>query len=93
MENEIKIAQKSISAETINEMLGTAMKIQSVAKGQPTQFVVLNDIEALSKAAEIVPLSPHTMHALAVIIVGGDLNRAEDKGKWMLDCEAASQEL
>jgi len=93
MQNEEKIEQNSISAETIHEMVGTALKIPSVAKGQPTQFVVLNDIEALSRAAEVVPLSPHTMHALAAIIVCGDLNKAEDKDKWMLDCEAASQQL
>jgi nitroreductase len=82
-----------ISEEIIYEMVEDAMKIPSVAKGKPTQFVVLNDIEALSRAAEVVPLSPHTMHALAAIIVCGDLNRAEDKDKWMLDCEAASQQL
>jgi nitroreductase len=82
-----------ISVEIIYEMVEDAMKIPSVAKGKPTQFVVLNDIEALSRAAEVVPLSPHTMHALAAIIVCGDLNRAEDKDKWMLDCEAASQQL
>ncbi len=93
MQGEEKIVQDSISAETIHDMVGAAMKIPSVAKGQPTQFVVLNEIEALSRAAEVVPLSPHTMHALAAIIVCGDLNRAEDKDKWMLDCEAASQQL
>ena len=74
-------------------MVETAMQIPCVAKGQPTQFVVLNEIEALSRAAEIVTLSPHTIHALAAIIVCGDLNMAEDKDKWMLDCEAASQQL
>jgi len=93
MQSEVKIEQNSISPETINEMVGTAMKIPSVAKGQPTQFVILNAIETLSRAAEVVPLSPHTMSALAAIIVCGDLNRAEDKDKWMLDCEAASQQL
>jgi nitroreductase len=88
-ENELNL----ISEETLFEMVGDAMRIPSIAKGKPTQFVVLNDIEALSKAAEIVLLSPHTMHALAAIIVCGDLNSAEEKDKWMLDCEAASQQL
>jgi hypothetical protein len=74
-------------------MVETAMKIACVAKGQPTQFVALNEIEALSRPAEIVTLSPHTIHALAAIVVCGDLNMAEDKDKWMLDCEAASQQL
>lgn len=93
MTNDVTTEQDSISAETINQMVQTAMRITSVAKGQPTQFVVLNEIEALSRAAEVVPLSPHTLHALAAIIVCGDLNRAEDKDKWMLDCEAAAQQL
>jgi len=62
-------------------MIETAMQIPSVAKGQPTQFVVLNEIEALGRAAEIVTLSPHTIHALAAIAVCGDLNMAENKDK------------
>jgi nitroreductase len=93
MQSGVKIEQHSISAETIYEMVETAMRIPSVAKGQPTQFVVLNEIETLSRAAEIVTLSPHIMHALAAIVVCGDLNMSEDKDKWMLDCEAASQQL
>jgi nitroreductase len=87
------IEQGPISVETIYDMLGAAMNIPSVAVGQPTQFVVLNEIEALSRASEIVPDPPFSMHALAAIVVCGDLNKVQDKDKWMLDCEAASQQL
>jgi len=87
------IRQGPISAETICELVGDAMKIPSVALGQPTQFIVLNEIESLSRAAEIVPHHPLTKQALAAIVVCGDLNGAQEKEKWMYDCETASQQL
>jgi len=93
MQSYPNIEQGPISVDTIYDMVGAAMNIPSIAMGQPTNFVVINEIEALSSAAEVVPLPPFTMQALAAIIVCGDLTRAQLKDKWMLDCEAASQEL
>jgi nitroreductase len=93
MQNITDIEQGPISAETICELVGEAMNIQSVALGQPTQFIVLNEIESLSKASEIVPHHPFAKQALAAIVVCGDLDGAEDKEKWMFDCETASQKL
>jgi nitroreductase len=87
------IKQGPISVDAIYEIVGSAMNIPSVAKGQTTQFVVLNQIETLSSASEIVPVPPFTMQALAAIVVCGDTDKAHDKDKWMLDCEAASQQI
>lgn len=83
----------SIPLEKIIEMIESAMQIPSAAGGQPTQFVVLYDIETLYRAAEIVPLSFHSMQALAAIVVCGDLIGAADKEKWMTDCGAALEHL
>ncbi len=93
MQNIPDIKQGPISVDSLYEMVGSAMNIPSIAMGQPTQFVVLNEIEALSKVSEVVPVPPFTMQALAAIIVCGDVNKAHKKDKWMLDCEAASQQL
>jgi len=93
MQNSPKIEQGPISVDMLYDMVGAAMNIPSAAMGQPTQFIVLNEIEALSRAAEVVPVPPFTMQALAAIVVCGDLSRAQLKDKWMLDCEAASQTL
>ncbi len=93
MQNIPNIKQGPISVDALYQMVGSAMNIPSVAMGQPTQFVVLNAIEALSKASEVVPVPPFTMQALAAIVVCGDLNKAHKKDKWMIDCEAASQQL
>ena len=93
MQNIPDIKQGPISVDAIYEIMGAAMNIPSVAKGQPTQFVVLNQIEALSKASEIVPVPPFTMQALAAIVVCGDKDKAHVKDKWMFDCEAASQQI
>ena len=87
------IKQGPISVEAIYEIVGSAMNIPTVAKGQPTQFVVLNQIEALSRASEVVPVPPFTMQALAAIIVCGDVDKAQIKDKWMHDCEAAAQQI
>ena len=93
MQSSDHMGQEQISAETICDLVGEAISLPSIAKGQPTQFIVLNEIESLSKASEIVPRHPLTVQALAAIIVCGDLDGAEDKDKWMLDCEAASQQI
>ena len=93
MDNSCDMMQGPISAQTICDLVEEALNVPSVAMGQPTQFIVLNEIESLSKASEIVPHHPLTVQALAAIIVCGDLNGAKDKDKWMLDCEAASQQL
>jgi len=93
MENNADMGQGPIPAETISDLVEDALNVPSVAKGESTQFIVLNEIESLSKASEIVPHHPLTVQALAAIVVCGDLNGAEDKDKWMLDCEAASQQL
>jgi hypothetical protein len=93
MESNVDMGQGPISAETICNLVGDAINIPSISKGQPTQFIVLNEIESLSKASEIVPHHPLTVQALAAIIVCGDLNKAELKDKWMFDCEAASQQI
>jgi len=93
MESSVDLEQGPISAETICDLVGEAISIPTVSKGQPTQFIVLNEIESLSKASEIVPHHPLTVQALAAIVVCGDLNMAELKDKWMLDCEAASQQI
>jgi nitroreductase len=93
MDSNVEMEQGPISAETICDLVGEAINIPSVSKGQPTQFIILNEIESLSKASEIVPHHPLTVQALAAIVVCGDLNMAELKDKWMIDCEAASQQI
>ena len=87
------IKQGPISVDELYAMVGSAINIPSIAMGQSTQFVVLNKIETLSRASEVIPAPPFTMQALAAIIVCGDMNKAQIKDKWMLDCEAASQQL
>jgi len=93
MQNIPNIEQGPISVDALYEIVDSAMSIPSAAMGQPTQFVVLNNIDGLSKASEVVPVPPFTMQALAAIVVCGDINRAQIKDKWMIDCEAASQQI
>jgi len=93
MQNIPNIEQGPISVDALYQMVGSAMNVPSVAMGQPTQFVVLNEIETLSKVSEVIPVPPFTMQALAAIVVCGDVSKAQIKDKWMLDCEAASQQL
>ena len=93
MQSNDDMGQGPIPADMICDLVVEAISIPSVAKGQPTQFIVLNEIESLSRASEIVPPNPLTGQALAAIIVCGDLHNAELKDKWMYDCEAASQQI
>ena len=93
MQNIPNIEQGPISVDALYEILGSAMSVPSVAMGQPNQFVVLNEIEALSKASEIIPAPPFTMQALAAVVVCSDLDKAQIKDKWMQDCEAAAKQI
>ena len=93
MQSSVDMEQAPISTETICDLIGEAISIPSMAKGQPTQFIVLNEVNSLSKASEIVPHKTLTVQALAAIIICGDLNKAELKDRWVLDCEAASQQI
>ena len=93
MQNIPNIEQGPISGDSLYEIVGSAMSVPSVAMGQPNQFVVLNEIEALSKAAEIIPVPPSTMQALAAVVVCSDVDKAQIKDKWMQDCEAAAQQI
>ena len=87
------IKQGQISVEAIYEILGSALNAPSVAKGQPTNFVVLSKIDTLSRAADVVRVPPFVTQALAAIVVCCDLDKAHEKNKWMEDCEAASQQI
>jgi nitroreductase len=93
MQNIPNIEQGPISVDALYEILGSAMSVPSVAMGQPNQFVVLNEIEALSKASEIIPTPPFTMQALAAVVVCSDVDKAQIKDKWMQDCEAAAKQI
>ena len=93
MQKTPNIEQGPISVDTIYDLVGSAMNIPSVSMGQPTQFVIINDVETLSRASEVVPVPPFTMQALAAIIVCGDIHQVQIKDKWMVDCEAAAQQL
>jgi len=93
MQSLTEVEQGPISAETICELVGVARNIPSVSLGQPTQFIILNEIETLYRASEIVPHHQLAKQALVAILVCGDLNGAGDKEKWMFDCETASQQL
>ena len=93
MQNIPNIEQGPISVDALYEIVGSAMSVPSVAMGQPNQFVVLNEIEALSKASEIIPAATFAMQALAAVIVCSDVDKAQIKDKWMQDCEAAAQQI
>ena len=93
MQNIPNIEQGPISVDALYEIVGSAMSVPSVAMGQPNQFVVLNEIEALSKASEIIPAPPFTMQALAAVVVCSDVDKAQIKDKWMQDCEAAAKQV
>ncbi|MEN8232268.1 MAG: hypothetical protein ABFR35_06260 [Thermodesulfobacteriota bacterium] len=93
METIPDIEQGPITVDALHEMMEAAINIPSVAMELPVQFIVLNDIETLSKVSDIITAHPFAKQALSAITVCGDLGKAQLKDKLMLDCEAAAQQI
>lgn len=88
-----RFRSKEISQDIIDNLLKAAMHAPSAANEMPWEFVVVRDVEALKKVAELHPYAQMAADAPLGVLVCGNLAQEKLSGNWVLDCSAATQNL
>ena len=84
---------KPISDELIIKLLEAAMAAPSAANEQPWHFVVITDRKVLCQVPTFHPHSHMLKEASLGILVAFDLELESMKGRGVLDCSAATQNM
>ena len=79
--------------EVITDLLRAAMSAPSAGNQQAWQFVVVDDRQILDEIPTIHPYSQMLKQAPVAILVCGDRALETNKGYWVQDCSAATQNL
>jgi len=88
-----KYTKQEISNEFIEKLLRAAMAAPSAGNEQPWHFVVIRDKEIMYQIPKFHPYSQMLNSANCAIVVCGDLNLETNKGFWVQDCSAASENI
>lgn len=88
-----KFLSTPVSDDDIDTILKAAMHAPSAANKQPWGFIIVKDRKLLDKIPEIHPYAKMAQEASVAIIVCGDTRRSDDRGFWVQDCAAASQNI
>jgi len=81
-----------VAEETITELLKAAMCAPTAAN-EPWHFVVVRERKILVAVLEFHPHAEMLKRAPVAIAVCADLTREQLKGRWMLDCAAATENI
>ena len=84
---------QSVADEVVTDLLKAAMAAPSAGNQQAWQFVVINEREVLDEIPTIHPYSRMVKQAPLAILVCGDVALETNKGYWVQDCSAATQNL
>jgi nitroreductase len=84
---------KKISDELIRELIEAGISAPSAGNQQPWQFIVLDDHKLIEKITGFHPYSSMLPGAQRIIIVCGDLELETNKGFWIQDCSAATENI
>jgi nitroreductase len=88
-----KYTSRPVSEEIIHELLTAAMYAPSAGNQQPWHFVVIRDRQTLDAIPEFHPYANMLKNAPVAILVCGDPALEKYRGRWMLDCSAATQNI
>jgi nitroreductase len=84
---------KKISDEIINELIEAGISAPSAGNQQPWHFIILDDHNIIDKIPDFHPHSSMLPRATLAIIVCGDLDIETNKGFWIQDCAAATENI
>jgi nitroreductase len=84
---------QQVPEETVRQLLQAAMSAPSAGNEQPWQFVVITDRRLLDEIPRFHPFAAMLKEASVAIVVCGDLRLEKNKGYWVQDCSAATQNL
>ena len=85
---------RSVSDETIGQLLKAAMAAPSAKNSQPWAFIVIKNRELLEKLGASLPNAKMTATAPAAVVICGTLDKAlpgEAREYWIQDAAAATE--
>ena len=88
-----KYTSQPVSEEMIHELLTAAMHAPSAGNEQPWHFIVIRERQTLDAISVFHPHGKMLKHAPIAILVCGESSLEKYKGRWVLDCSAATQNI
>jgi len=79
--------------ELVDEILHAAMSAPSAGNQQPWHFVIIREHQKLDAIPLFHPHADMVKSASVAILVCGDMRLDRNKGYWVQDCSAATQNL
>ncbi|MCP4394646.1 MAG: nitroreductase family protein [Alphaproteobacteria bacterium] len=87
------LPNKTVSKETIKDILNVAMHAPSAVNSQPWEFIVIKDRETMNKMMEMHPHASFLKDASLAIVTCGNTKEQYKDGHWLTDSVAATQNL
>ena len=84
---------KKISDEIVDSLIEAGISAPSAGNQQPWHFIILDDRNLIDKIPDFHPYSNMLPNAQIAIIVCGDLDIETNKGFWIQDCSAATENI
>jgi nitroreductase len=88
-----KYKSEKIEKSKIIDILRAGMYAPSAVNKQPWHFIVIDDREIMQKIMEIHQSSKMLETASHAVLICGDENLQHDKGFWIADCGAATENI
>jgi nitroreductase len=88
-----KYTSTKVEAEKIHELLRAAMYAPSAVNKQPWHFIVIDDRALMDQIMNIHQNASMLQTASHAILICGDEKLQHDKGYWVADCGAATENL
>lgn len=88
-----KYQNKKVEDCLIDELLRAGMAAPSAGNQQPWDFIVIRDKEIMNKIPEFHPYSAMIKDCDVAIVVCGNLEKEKNKGFWVQDCSAATENI
>ena len=88
-----KFKSNHVTDEMIDQILKAAMAAPSAANKQTWEFIIVKDRKVLDSIPDVHPYSKMSQEAPVAILVCGNTQRSDERGFWVQDCAAASQNI
>ena len=82
-----------VEKEKIETLLHAAMYAPSAVNKQPWHFIIIDNRDFLNRIMEIHPNASMLKTANLAILICGDETLQHDKGYWIADCGAATENI
>jgi nitroreductase len=88
-----KYTPQAVSRELLESFIKAGMNAPSAGDEQPWHFVILTDRSIFGEIMKIHPHAGMLATAPAAVLVCGDLSLETNKGYWVQDCAAATENM